>query len=201
MERNIKKKVNDYIDEFKQNLQTWFQDNNATIFVDNQNGESVCSEQCSGENCCCNLSQSHVTSTNKYNDFIQYMNDFPYIQLEKEDFQKRKRVKNNVPDYNRCIALKCNGERCSRKQKNTETTFCGTHLKGAPYGTINTENIQPKKTKVQLWLEEINGISRYIDNNNNIYSSEDIINSVPVPRIIGKYGIHQETGEYFMVQS
>lgn len=171
MEKNIKNKVNTHSDEFKQNIQKWLEENNATIFV---NG------------------------SNSTNDFIQYMNDFPYLELSKEDFQKRKRIKNNVPDYNRCIALKCNGERCSRKQKNSETSFCGTHMKGAPYGTIQKETLQPKKQKVQLWLEEINGISRYIDKDFNVYSSEDIINSVPLPRIIGQYGINAETGQYFL---
>lgn len=172
MERNIKKKVNNYSNDFKLNIQKWLEDNNATIFVNNEN---------------------------KTNDFVQYMNDFPYLVLEKEDFQKRKRIKNNVPDYNRCIALKCNGERCSRKQKSSDTNFCGTHMKGAPHGTIEKESQVPKKQKVQLWLEEINGISRYIDENFNVYSSEDIINSRENPRIIGKYNVHEETGEYYLV--
>ena len=172
MERNIKKKINNYTNDFKLNLQKWLQDNNATIFVNQE--------------------------TKTY-DFIQYMNDFPNLELEKEDFQKRKRIKNNVPDYNRCIALKFNGERCSRKQKTNETCFCGTHMKGAPYGTIEKESQVPKKQKVQLWLEEINGISRYIDKNFNVYSSEDIINASQSPRIIGKYGVHEETGEYYLV--
>ena len=64
MERNIKKKVNNYSNDFKLNLQKWLEDNHATIFVNEEN---------------------------KTNDFIQYMNDFPYLVLEKEDFQKRKR--------------------------------------------------------------------------------------------------------------
>lgn len=176
MEKNIRKKVLLYTEDFKTNLQKWFQDNNATIFVDGaQDGQD------------------------KLNDFIQYMSDFPNIVIEKDDFQKRKRIKNNVPDYNRCIALKCNGERCSRKQKHSESQFCGTHIKGSPYGTIQEDSQQPKKQKVQLWLEEINGISRYIDKDYNVYSSEDIINSEPIPRIIGKYDINKETGKYFLV--
>ena len=129
------------------------------------------------------------------------MNDFPNLELDKEDFQKRKRIKNSIPDYNRCIALKCNGERCSRKQKDNNSCFCGTHLKGAPYGTIEKESLVPKKQKIQLWLEEINGISRYIDRNNNVYSTEDIINSSPTPRVIGKYGINEVDGTYYMQKS
>ena len=173
MEKNIKKKVNNYTNDFKNNIQRWFNENSASIIVEGED---------------------------KTNDFIHYMNDFPYIVLEKDDFQKRRRIKNNVPDYNRCIALKCNGERCSRKQKNSDTCFCGTHMKGAPYGTIEKESQVPKKTKIQLWLEEINGISRYIDKDYNVYSSEDIVNSVAIPRVIGKYGIHEETGMYYLVK-
>lgn len=173
MEKNIKLKVNEYIDEFKKNLQNWISENDVCIQVQ---GES------------------------RGNDFLQYMNDFPYLEFKKEDFQKRKRIKNNVPDYNRCIALKCNGERCSRKQKNNNTDFCGTHMKGAPYGTIDQEFSAPKQRKVQLWMEDINGISRYIDKDFNVYSSKDIINSSENPTIIGKYGIDNETGEYFLVR-
>lgn len=173
MEKNVRNKVNDYINEFKNNIQNWIESNDASVIVG---------------------------SEDKRNDFIQYLNDFPNLNLEKEDFQKRKRIKNNVPDYNRCIALKFNGERCSRKQKNSDTCFCGTHMKGSPYGTIEKESQIPKKQKVQLWLEEINGISRYIDRDFNVYSSEDIVNSQPVPRVIAKYGIHEETGEYYLVK-
>ena len=56
-------------------------------------------------------------------------------QLRKLNKLTRKLIKNNVHDYSRCIALKCNGDRCSRKQKDINTHFCGTHMKGANYGT------------------------------------------------------------------
>ena len=52
--------------------------------------------------------------------------------------------------------------------------------------------------KIQLWIQEINGISRYIDKNNNIYCMEDILNSKENPRIIGKYGI-RENNTYYMI--
>lgn len=171
MEKGIRQKVAEHFEMFKDNILNWIQNNEACIMV---------------HNC------------NKTNDFLQYMSDFPHIELSKEDFQKRKRVKNNVPDYNRCIALKCNGERCSRKQKHDETYFCGTHLKGANYGT--TEQVKPsdKKEKIQLWLQDINGISRYIDKDNHIYCMEDILNGSQEPRIIGTYGIREDQ-TYYMV--
>mgnify|MGYP005651782637 CR=1 FL=1 len=172
MEKNIRTKIGDHNQEFKKNLHTWIKNSGARIVL---HGEE-----------------------DKTSEFLQYMDDFPDLELDKQDFQKRKRVKNNVPDYNRCIALKCNGERCSRKQKNENSCFCGTHLKGANYGTIQQTSDVQKQEKVQLWLQEINGISRYIDKNNNIYCMQDILNSYPKPRIIGKYMMN-ENGQYYML--
>lgn len=170
MEKNIRTKVNEHSELMKQNLGNWLKDKGAKIIL---NGED------------------------KSNDFIQYMNDFPDIELKKDDFQKRKRLKNTVPEYNRCIALKCNGERCSRKQQNELVSFCGTHLKGANYGTTTQLN-EPKKTeKIQLWLQDINGMLKYVDKNNNIYCMEDILNSSQEPRIIGKCEIRGDS--YVMI--
>ena len=172
MEKNIKQKVNSHTNDFKDNLQQWIQNNNASIIV---NGND------------------------KTQEFITYLLDFPNLELEKNDFQKRKRIKNNVPDYNRCIALKCNGERCSRKQKHQDTQFCGTHIKGSPYGNIEQQTNEVVKEKVQLWLQEINGISRYIDDSNNVYCTQDILSNIEHPRIIGKYNIDETTGNYFLL--
>lgn len=172
MEKNIRTKIIDHNQAFKTNLQEWLNKSGATI-------------TCYGCECT--------------NDFIQYMNDFPDLELMKDDFQKRKRVKNNVPDYNRCIALKCNGERCSRKQKDENGSFCGTHMKGANYGTITQNRPIQKKEKIQLWVQEINGISRYVDKDCNVYCMQDIMNSSSNPRIIAKYGIHPENGTYYII--
>lgn len=171
MEKNIRAKVNKHGEGMKQNIQDWIKTENATILINGQD---------------------------KTNDFIRYMNDFPDLELMKEDFQKRKRLKNNVPEYNRCIALKCNGERCSRKQKNDLVSFCGTHLKGANYGTTTQTHKQQKTEKIQLFLQDINGISRYIDSLNNVYCMEDILNSSKTPRIIGKCRLEGES--YVMVR-
>ena len=64
MERNIKKKVNNYSNDFKLNIQKWLEDNNATIFVNNEN---------------------------KTNDFVQYMNDFPLFGFRKRRLSKKKK--------------------------------------------------------------------------------------------------------------
>jgi len=175
MEKNIRIKITNYESLFKDNLKNWLTENNASI---------ICADNC-----------------NKTNDFIQHLSDFPRLELTTQDFQKRKRIKNNIPDYNRCIAMKCNGERCSRKQKHDGTQFCGTHVKGAPHGTFTTNQEINKKRQVNLWLQEINGISRYIDESNNIYSTQDIIDKVNPPKIIGKYGIKPDNETYYMIQN
>ena len=169
MEKNIRTKVNHHEEEFKKNLCEWIGNQGASLIVDGEN---------------------------RTTDFLQYLNDFPGLQLCKEDFQKRKRVKNNVPDYNRCIALKCNGERCSRKQKHEGVLFCGTHMKGANYGTTQQVQEKSKTEKVQLWLQEINGIMRYVDKYENVYCMEDILNHVTGPRVVGKYGVREDNVYY-----
>lgn len=172
MEKNIRGKIANYEGEFKDNLKKWLLDNNASILC------GTC---------------------DKTNDFIQHFSDFPKLELTVQDFQKRKRIKNNVPDYNRCIAMKCNGERCSRKQKNDGTQFCGTHIKGAPHGTFTNNLEMNKKKLVNLYLQDINGIARYIDENKNIYSTQDIVDKVNPPKIIGKYGIKPDNETYYMI--
>lgn len=174
MEKNIRSKITIYESEFKDNLRQWLLANDACI---------ICAK-----------------TTDKTNDFIQHLSDFPRLLLSGQDFEKRKRVKNNVPDYNRCIAMKCNGERCSRKQKQDGTQFCGTHIKGVPHGTFTSNQEINKKRQINLWLQEINGISRYIDENNNVYSTQDIVGKVNPPKIIGKCGIKSDSETYYMIQ-
>ena len=174
MEKNIRNKISHYECDFKDNLKKWLLENDASIICGN--------------------------TSDKTNEFIQHLSDFPALELNHQDFQKRKRIKNNVPDYNRCIAMKCNGERCSRKQKHDDTEFCGTHIKGAPHGTFKSNQEINKKKQVNLWLQEINGIARYIDDNKNIYSTQDIVDKVNPPKIIGKYGIKPDKETYYMIQ-
>ena len=130
MDKNIRAQITNYEGEFKDNLKKWLLENDASI---------ICGNTC-----------------DKTNDFIQHLSDFPRLELTSQDFQKRKRIKNNVPDYNRCIAMKCNGERCSRKQKHDGTQFCGTHIKGAPHGTFTSNQELKKKRQVNLLRNQRN---------------------------------------------
>ena len=59
-------------------------------------------------------------------------------------------------------------------------------MKGLPYGKIQDYPVLSQE-KIEVQLEEICGIHQYIDTKGNVYSSEDILNSIPNPRIISKW--------------
>jgi len=119
-------------------------------------------------------------------DLVQFMFEYPKLGLEKEDFVKRKRVKNSIPEVNRCIAKRANGQQCTRRRKD-ECDYCGTHSKGTPHGTIqNEEDINHNQT-IEVFAEEIKGIVYYLDKYQNVYNTEDIMKNVENPRIIAKW--------------
>ena len=114
-----------------------------------------------------------------------FIQNYPTLEITKEDLIKRKRVKNQVPTYERCMAKRANGEQCTRRCKDKET-FCGTHIKGTPHGLItvnNTTDVLLKK--VQVSALDIEGIVYYIDDKNNVYNSNDVFQNKRNPRIIG----------------
>jgi hypothetical protein len=170
MEQKIKLRLKDYFIKYKDDIQKWITDNN--IEIKNKNGEPC------------------------INTFLEFIYDYPHIEISKQDFQKRTRAKNNIPNYERCCALRLNGERCTRKKKNNE--FCGTHIKGIPYGSIQ-EKQHNADVKIDVWIEEINGIYQYIDAKGNVYSTEDITENVHNPRIICKY--KKENGNFYILNS
>tara|TARA_B110000503_G_C6851513_1_gene291013 strand:- start:67 stop:591 length:525 start_codon:yes stop_codon:yes gene_type:complete len=123
------------------------------------------------------------------NDLLQYVYDFERLLLVKDDFIKRKRIKNAIPVLNRCNALRANNEQCTRRRKDG-CEYCGTHSKGTPHGLVRTgdELNRPDSTKtVDVFAKEIMGIVYYIDNNKNVYNTEDVMNAVENPKIIAKY--------------
>jgi hypothetical protein len=127
------------------------------------------------------------TDSQKINELLQFMYDYNRLELSKEDFQKRKRIKNVIPNLNRCIAKRANGEQCTRRRKE-ECEFCGTHFKGTPHGSINTndDNITNAMQNIDVVAEDIRGIIYYIDKFNNVYKTEDIMSGKENPAIIAK---------------
>ena len=140
--------------------------------------------------------QLNKNNKNFIRNIEEYIMNYPSIIIDKNDLTKRKRIKNSVPLCDKCCALRANGEQCSRRRKPNEK-FCGTHVKGIPHGEINNE--PPKKThkEVQIWIQEIHGINYYIDNCNNVYNYNDIINNKTDPRIVAYYS-KDSNGQYFV---
>ena len=89
MERSIKQKIDAFSMKFKHNMKEWLNEHSV---IDNQGNDTT-------------------------HDFIQFIYDFETLVLEEDDFKKRKRIKIQIPNYERCCALRCNNERCTRKKK------------------------------------------------------------------------------------
>ena len=131
--------------------------------------------------------QMGMTKNEQVSQLIQYIYDYERLTFNKEDFQKRKRVKNFVPVFDRCCAKRATNEQCTRRKKEG-CEYCGTHLKGTPHGIVDNQ-AEPKNTtqKIEVYAQDIQGIIYYIDKNNNVYQAEDIISNKINPKIIAKY--------------
>ena len=135
-----------------------------------------------------NNNNQNITS-----QFLQFIFDSNSVHFQKEDFQKRKRIKNLVSDENRCIGKRACNDRCTRHRKD-DSPFCGTHIKGTPHGVISVDlSTLPKlNTKIEVWVKDIKGINYYIDDNNNVYNPEDILSNKQNPSIIAKWLKNEE---------
>ena len=159
MERRLNKKINDYVHTFKTDITEKIK---SMANENNDSGVDV------------------VGLTN-------YVYEYGRFEFQKDDFVKRKRVKNTVPNYERCCAKRASGEQCTRRRKD-EHQYCGTHSKGTPHGTISdAETISQTTTKVEVTTIDIKGIMYYIDNVANVYDPEDILANIVNPKIIAKY--------------
>jgi hypothetical protein len=120
------------------------------------------------------------------NDLLEFVYDYQRLVLSKDDMIKRKRIKNSIPINNRCSAKRANGEQCTRRKKD-DGEFCGTHVKGTPHGIMNSNATNEIVShKIEVFAEEIFGIVYYIDKQNNVYKTEDILEGKENPKIIAK---------------
>lgn len=123
--------------------------------------------------------------------------NYEKLVFSKEDLVKRKRVKNEINVNERCVAKRANGEQCSRRRKNTDNLYCGTHEKGRPHGEIKIEEFEKKtEHQVQVFAQEIQGIIYYLDNAGNVYNTEEIVTNKKNPQVIAKY---TREGESFSI--
>lgn len=159
MERRLNKKIESYIIDFKDNIK-----------------KKSLELTCGGHN--------------EANDaLLQFICDYNRLILTKDDFVKRKRVKNVVPHLERCCAKRATDEQCTRRKK-TGYEYCGTHIKGTPHGIITDEvacesNVSTKT--IEVWAQDIQGIMYYIDKIGNVYQAEDVVGNKVNPQIIAKY--------------
>jgi hypothetical protein len=162
MERRLTKKVQQHNDDLKEGIMSWLTDNGLTI--------------------------SEVsTNTNKIEEFKTFMGNYADIMFTKEDFLKRKRVKNVAPQCERCGAKRANGTQCTRRKKEAGK-YCGTHSKGTPHGEISpSDGDVATVKKVEVWTEDFKGINYYIDSANNVYKTQDIMENKQNPAIIAKW--------------
>lgn len=167
MEKRLSTKLQNHQLEFKNAIKGWVEEQEVTI---------SCGDK------------------DKTSDFLRFVFDFTNLTLSKDDFRKRKRTKNQVPQYERCTARRANGEQCTRRKKEGEC-FCGTHIKGTPHGVVDSTEEEAKKTvKIEVWVQDIQGINYYIDAENNVYMPDDILSNSTAPRKIGKWSLTD--GEY-----
>lgn len=170
MERRVNKKVVDYICHFKDDIALEIQ----------------------------NIMNNDILNTDgKQQALISKIYNYPSINIDKEDFAKRKRVKNIVPVFERCCAKRADGDQCSRRKIDGDK-YCGTHVKGRPHGQVDDVESSTSQKKIEITVVDINGIAYYIDNNNNIYSPEDIMSNKQPPRIISKYKKNSD-GTYLVI--
>ena len=92
----------------------------------------------------------NTDNSEQFSELLKFIYEYDTLPLSKEDFTKRKRVKNTVPIYERCCAKRANGEQCTRRRKDSEM-YCGTHIKGTPHGIFNQKEAdEPAKKTVQI---------------------------------------------------
>jgi hypothetical protein len=129
--------------------------------------------------------------TDHMNELLEYIYEYNRLSFEKDDFMKRRRVKNTVPMENRCNAKRANGEQCTRKRRE-DCEFCGTHYKGTPHGIASQEDGNEntnsnESVTLEVFAEEIGGIVYYIDKFKNVYKTDDVLQSKLNPGVIAKW--------------
>lgn len=186
MERRIGARIDSYIIDFKDDVSLKIRELNTALLAESKTQEQQQSQQTQVADQLCK-------------QLISFVYDYEKLKLGKEDFMKRKRVKNIVPSQHRCHAKRANGEQCTRKKK-VGCDYCGTHTKGAPNSIMDdgaNDNLAVKTSQqsVNVWVQNIKGIEYFIDANNNVYKHEDVIENAINPQIIAKCA-KNESGQY-----
>jgi hypothetical protein len=203
MEKHVNEKIYNYVDTMKHELlkmvseydiEQKIKEKELMNYHSNSNS-NISSSSSSSSNLNSNIHLLHNSNTSiNIHQIMNYIKEYPMLEMERTDFLKRKRVRNVVPFYDRCIAKRANGEQCTRRRK-TDEELCGTHIKGIPHGKMSGTDEENNEQKIMLMTQDIKGIMYYIDEHENIYDTGDIINGIKNPRIIAKYD-KDDTGDY-----
>ena len=201
MERKISAKIDTYIIDLKDALSSKIRELGtaaSAAAASESNGNANTIDNGSGSTGTTANTTAGTTIDQLCKQLTKFVYEYEKLKLTKEDFMKRKRVKNMVPIQQRCLAKRANGEQCTRKKKEG-CDYCGTHTKGFPCSIMDDENDgdKPKlnQQSVNIWVQNIKGIEYFIDGSQNVYKHEDVINNSTNPRIIAKYS-KSETGAF-----
>ena len=185
MERRIGTKIDSYTIAFKDEVASKLRDLNAAVSVVSNAKHNAADSKDKDQQ----MQNQQVDSL--FKQIISFVYDYEKLKLTKEDFMKRKRVKNIVPAQHRCHAKRANGEQCTRKKK-TGCDYCGTHTKGVPNSimddaaNVSSSAMKVSQQNVNVWVQNIKGIEYFIDAKNNVYKHEDVIENTANPQIIAK---------------
>jgi hypothetical protein len=154
------------------------------------------------------------TEKDKLNELLEFIFEYEKISFEsvgclKKSKNAEQQVKSDnsskkITEEERCIATRKQGDQCSRK-KTKGNQYCGTHCvkykeiihgKGTIIDETSSIESSPKnknilpsekqKKSMEVVAHEIQGIIYYIDNELNVYNTEDIFKNLNNPRIIAK---------------
>ena len=194
MERRIGTKIDSYTIAFKDEVASKLRDLNAAVSVVSNAKHNAADSKDKDQQ----MQNQQVDSL--FKQIISFVYDYEKLKLTKEDFMKRKRVKNIVPAQHRCHAKRATGEQCTRKKK-TGCDYCGTHTKGVPNSimddaaNVSSSAMKVSQQNVNVWVQNIKGIEYFIDSKNNVYKHEDVIENSVNPQIIAKCS-KNESGLY-----
>jgi hypothetical protein len=122
------------------------------------------------------------SETHKISELLEFVYGYERLVFQKDDFIKRKRLQNAIPEDNRCIAKKSCNEQCTRRRKEG-SEYCGTHFKYA----AQLEGAKGAVKKIEVSAKEMEGIVYYVDEFQNVFRTEDILNEKENPQVVAKY--------------
>ena len=115
MERKISGKIDTYIIDLKDALSSKIRELGTAA-------SAAAASESNGNTTDGSASSSGTTIDQLCKQLTKFVYEYEKLKLTKEDFMKRKRVKNMVPIQQRCLAKRANGEQCTRKKKRDAIT-------------------------------------------------------------------------------